>query len=307
MPLRSGEIISVIDIGTNTCLLLVASLQNNIPVKIFEAQEVPRLGSDLYRTKNISKEKFTLVSDIFRKYISVSRKYNSQRLFAFGTSALRDAENSREFIDFINRETGVNIKVISGEDEAYYGYLGAVFDMEQPDQCAVIDIGGGSTEISFRSEGVFNHKSINIGSVRLYENYFREKCSGIKIKEVSELIKKELADFSAESLKGRPLAGVAGTLTTLSAIKHGLKKFDENIIHKDILHLPEIKNIFEKLVSMNDEEILGLGEYMIGRSGIILSGTLILISVMEYFNIDAVTVSVKGLRYGLMYKSADFL
>lgn len=307
MPSRSGEIISVIDIGTNTCLLLVASLQNNIPVKIFEAQEVPRLGSDLYRTKNISKEKFTLVSDIFRKYISVSRKYNSQRLFAFGTSALRDAENSREFIDFINRETGVNIKVISGEDEAYYGYLGAVFDMEQPDQCAVIDIGGGSTEISFRSEGVFNHKSINIGSVRLYENYFREKCSGIKIKEVSELIKKELADFSAESLKGRPLAGVAGTLTTLSAIKHGLKKFDENIIHKDILHLPEIKNIFEKLVSMNDEEILGLGEYMKGRSEIIPSGTLILISVMEYFNIDAVTVSVKGLRYGLMYKSADFL
>ena len=307
MPSRSGEIISVIDIGTNTCLLLVASLQNNIPVKIFEAQEVPRLGSDLYRTKNISKEKFTLVSDIFRKYISVSRKYNLQRLFAFGTSALRDAENSREFIDFINRETGVNIKVISGEDEAYYGYLGAVFDMEQPDQCAVIDIGGGSTEISFRSEGVFNHKSINIGSVRLYENYFREKCSGIKIKEVSELIKKELADFSAESLKGRPLAGVAGTLTTLSAIKHGLKKFDENIIHKDILHLPEIKNIFEKLVSMNDEEILGLGEYMKGRSEIIPSGTLILISVMEYFNIDAVTVSVKGLRYGLLYKSADFL
>ena len=155
--------------------------------------------------------------------------------------------------------------------------------MEQHEQCVVLDIGGGSTEISFKSEGVFNHKSINIGSVRLYENYFRESHSEIKIKEAS------------------------GTLTTLSAIKHGMKKFDENIIHKDILHLQDVKNIFEKLISMNDEEILDLGEYMKGRSEIILSGTLILITVMEFFGLDAVTVSVKGLRYGLMYKSADFL
>ncbi len=307
MQSRSGEIISVIDIGTNTCLLLVASLKNNIPVKIFEAQEVPRLGKDLYRTKNISKEKFALVADIFRKYISVSREHNSHRIFAFGTSALRDAKNSREFIDFINRETGINIKVLSGEDEAYYGYLGAVFDLEQNDQCVVLDIGGGSTEISFKSEGVFNHKSINIGSVRLYENYFRESHSELKIEEASDLIKRELINISYEDLKGRSLIGVAGTLTTLSAIKNGLKKFDENIIHKDILHLAEIKIIFDKLLSINDEEILGLGEYMKGRSEIILSGTLILISVMEHFRIDKVTVSVKGLRYGLMYKSADFL
>ena len=114
MPLKSGEIISVIDIGTNTCLLLVASLQNNIPVKIFEAQEIPRLGKDLYSTKNISKEKFALVADIFRKYISLSREHNSQKIFAFGTSALRDAENSNEFIEYISKETGVRIKVISG-------------------------------------------------------------------------------------------------------------------------------------------------------------------------------------------------
>ena len=86
-----------------------------------------------------------------------------------------------------------------------------------------------------------------------------------------------------------------------------MKKFDENIIHKDILHLQDVKNIFEKLISMNDEEILDLGEYMKGRSEIILSGTLILITVMECFGLDAVTVSVKGLRYGLLNKSADFL
>ena len=307
MPLESGEIISVIDIGTNTCLLLVASLQNNIPVKIFEAQEIPRLGKDLYSTKNISKEKFALVADIFKKYIYVSREHNSQKIFAFGTSALRDAENRNEFIEYISKETGVRIKVISGEDEAYHGYLGAVFDMEQHEQCVVLDIGGGSTEISFKSEGVFNHKSINIGSVRLYENYFRESHSEIKIKEASDLIKAELKNISYDDIKGRALIGVAGTLTTLSAIKHGLKKFDENIIHKDILHLQDVKNIFEKLISMNDEEILDLGEYMKGRSEIILSGTLILITVMEFFGLDAVTVSVKGLRYGLLYKSADFL
>ncbi len=308
MRSRSGDnIISVIDLGTNTCLLLIASLENNFPVKIFEAQEIPRLGKDLYKTKKIPEEKFTLVSGIFRKYIVSSREYGSRKILAFGTSALRDAENSKEFIDFIRKDTGVGIRVISGEEEAYYGYLGAVTDMEESENYAVLDIGGGSTEISYRSDGEFNHKSINIGSVRLYENYFRESNSELTIKEASDLIKKELRNFSSEDLKCRSLIGVAGTLTTLSAIKHNLNKFDEKIIHKDILHLSEIKNIFSMLKFMKDREILNIGEYMKGRSEIILSGTLILISVMEYSGIDSVTVSVKGLRYGLANKFADFL
>lgn len=302
-----NNIVSVIDLGTNTCLLLIASLENNFPVKIFEAQEIPRLGKDLYRTKKIPEEKFILVSGIFRKYIISSREYGSRKILAFGTSALRDAENRTEFIDFISNETGVNIIIISGEEEAYYGYLGAVYDMEASEKYAVLDIGGGSTEISYRSEGEFNHKSINIGSVRLYEEYFRESHSTIKIKEASEMIKEELNSISSEDLKGRSLIGVAGTLTTLSAIKHNLNKFDENIIHKDILHLSEIKNIFSMLKFMTDREILNIGEYMKGRSEIILSGTLILIAVMEYSGIDSVTVSVKGLRYGLANKFADFL
>lgn len=307
MPSRSDDIISVIDLGTNTCLLLIASVEKNVPVKIFEAQEIPRLGKDLYRTKKISEEKFTLVSEIFRKYIACSRKYGSRKIMAFGTSALRDAENSDEFIEYISKETGLKIKVISGEEEAYCGYLGAVSDMKASEKYTVLDIGGGSTEISYRSKGVFNHKSIDIGSVRLFENYFRESHSEKKINEASDLIKRELRNISADDIKDRPLIGVAGTLTTLSAIKHDLKKFDENIIHKDILHLHEIKRIFNELISMSDEERLSLGEFMTGRSEIILSGTLILVSVMEYLQFDSVTVSVKGLRYGLAYKFADFL
>jgi len=103
------------------------------------------------------------------------------------------------------------------------------------------------------------------------------------------------------------LVGVAGTVTTLSAIKNNLTKFDEVLIHKDELTLEEVKKILQKLVSMTNEERLNLGEFMKGRSDIIICGTLILVEIMSHFNCNSIIVSTKGLRYGLMLNSADFI
>lgn len=305
MQLRDNKIFSVIDIGTNTCLLLIASLKDKKLTKLFETQKIPRLGKNLYKTGKISEEAFHNTSAIIKNYISISEKYNSRKIFAFGTSALREAKNSSEFIKFVESETGVEIKVINGEAEAKYSYDGAVFDFDKRKEYAVIDIGGGSTEICFSDSGKIISKSIDVGSVRLYEEFFEGNFNKQNIEGAGKFINANLHDLDFK-LKDKVLLGVAGTMTTLSAIKNNLKEFKEEIIHKETMTLDEIKNTLVKLISMTENERMEIGSYMEGRSDIIICGALILKGVMEYFILNKVIVSAKGLRYGLLLNLHDF-
>lgn len=172
MQLKAEPVYSVIDIGTNTCLLLIGILKGKSLKTLFEAQETPRLGKDLYKTGKISKKSFIKFSGLIKKYINISGKFHAQGIFAFGTSALRDAKNSKQFVKFIEEETGVRIKIISGRDEAKYSYEGAVFDLKPDNKYTVIDVGGGSTEICSLKNDKPDFVSLNVGSVRIFENFF---------------------------------------------------------------------------------------------------------------------------------------
>ena len=305
MQSKDKNIYSVIDIGTNTCLLLTAKLQDKTLTEIYESQEIPRLGKDLYRTGMIPPESFQNVLKIFNKYKTVSKEHGSEKIFAFGTSAMRDAANSNEFIDFIENGTGIRIRIINGEEEAKYSFEGAVFDLDTRKEYAVLDIGGGSTEICYKDKGNIYSMSFDIGAVRLFEDILKKEINSDILENLKISIRNKLNTADLKTGK-RDLVGVAGTITTLSAIKNGLKKFDEQVIHKDILHITEINDIFKKMITMSAEERADLGEFMIGRSDIIIPGILILTETMKYLNAEQITVSSKGLRYGLFLNISDF-
>lgn len=224
MRSRDNGIFSVIDLGTNTCLLLVASLVNEKLTTLFEAQETPRIGKGIYDTHRISNEGFEKAREIFEKYKRISDEHKVIEINAFGTSALRDADNSDEFVDFIKSKTGIEIRVISGNEEAECAYLGAVYDLPEDDY-AVIDIGGGSTEISCHESGLLVNESVNIGFMRMTEMFFLNGYSREAISKALEFINEHL-DRLPLSAMGKNLVGVAGTLTTLSAIRQELKEFD---------------------------------------------------------------------------------
>lgn len=304
MQSKDNGVFSVIDLGTNTCLLLVASLVNGKLTTLFEAQETPRIGKGIYDTHKISDEGFEKAREIFEKYKRVSDEHNVNEINAFGTSALRDAGNSNEFVDFIKSKTGIGIRVISGSEEAECAYLGAVYDLPEDDY-AVIDIGGGSTEISCHESGLLVNESVNIGSVRLTEMFFLNGYSHEAQSGAVTFID-EYLDKLPLSAKGKNLVGVAGTLTTLSAIRLGLKEFDVEKVHGDIISLSNVKEITDRLIMMNEKERLSIGTYMAGRSDIIISGALILRELMKKLDSRSVKISARGLRYGLMLKLDAF-
>jgi exopolyphosphatase/guanosine-5'-triphosphate,3'-diphosphate pyrophosphatase len=298
MRSKDSGVYSVIDLGTNTCLLLVASLNKGKLTTLFEAQEVPRIGKGIYDTNRISSDSFEKAREIFEKYRRISEEYNVLEINAFGTSALRDAINSKEFVDFIRSKTGVEIRVISGNEEAECAFLGAVYDLPEDDY-AVIDIGGGSTEISCRDSGMLINESVNIGSVRLTEMFFADGYSAEALSEAGKFTEDSLRRIPL-SAKGKKPVGVAGTLTTLSAIRLSLKEFDIVKVHGDVITLDEVSEITHRLIRMNEQERLSIGSYMKGRSDIIVSGALILRILMEKLGAANVRISAKGLRYGLM-------
>ncbi len=299
------EVHAVIDLGTNTCLLLIGSIQDGIVKKIFELQEIPRIGRDLFKTGRISRQAFDDTALIFEKYIYVSKKYSVEKVHAFGTSALRDAENSEEFIRFIYEKTGVLIRVISGSEESTYSYEGATFDLNREFSYAVLDIGGGSTELSTGRDGRIEAESVNIGSVRLCEEYFDGQFNAVNISKAENYIASEITRMKL-SVKGTRLIGVAGTATTLSAIKNNLKVFDEKIIDKDVLSDFEIRDLILKLSAMTPEERINLGDYMKGRGDIIICGAIIMKEVMRRFGITEIMIRTTGLRYGLLLNSRSF-
>jgi exopolyphosphatase/guanosine-5'-triphosphate,3'-diphosphate pyrophosphatase len=290
---------AIIDIGTNTCLLLIAEFQNDRLITISERQEIPRLGKGVDSQKNISRDAFERVLSVLKKYTEISESFETDAIFAIGTSFLRDSANSNEFIDYVNEATGIEIKILSGEDESILSYKGTVFDFENMEEYAVIDIGGGSTEISYLEERYHYKVSMDVGSLRIKERFFSEKPSENEINSAKSFVNTNLKSLDVDGLCKKSLIGVAGTLTTLSAIKLCLENFDAQKVHKTVLVYEEIENIFNRLIKMSYEEILKIGDYMKGRGDIITSGILILLQIMTFLKSNEIYVSTKGLRYGV--------
>ncbi len=169
--------VASIDIGTNTLLLLIVDVKDGKIIPLHNSQFIARLGKNVDSSGLIQKEAFDRVLNALIEFKKISEKFGVERIFAIGTSALRDAKNRDEFLNFIKEKTGIEIKVISGEEEAKLTYLGAVSGLDKKflkTKITVIDIGGGSTEVILGSGfEIEKFVSLNIGTVRITEKFLK--------------------------------------------------------------------------------------------------------------------------------------
>lgn len=307
---------SIIDIGTNTILMMIGefSPDKNSVTTLLDIQRVPRLGKGVDKNRNILPESTQKAIDILNEYKALSSKYGSEKITATATSFIRDSHNKQEFLDAIKVQTGISIQILSGADEAKWTFVGGVYDKlnNLDTNIATIDIGGGSTEITssltpvkdFQSLKELNLtvKSMNIGSVRINEKFLSKHPPAFEdIVNAENFINENLKEIDF-SLSGCSLIGVAGTITTLGAIILGLNKFDPAKVDGLKISFDEVNNTLNKLIPMPVEELYGMGDYMTGRADIVIPGILILKCFMQKFNFNEVTVSTKGLRYGVFLR-----
>lgn len=290
-----------IDIGTNTILLLVAEVQAEKIRVIEDHVRVVRLGQGVDKNRAFLPEAMDRARACFREYAEILRKYPGIDIRAVATSGSRDAKNSVEFFEEI-RSLGIPINVISGEEEALLSFRGALPSGERdPESLAVLDIGGGSTEVvGYQNGQIFRH-SFNLGCVRLSERFL--KSDPATAQEQGALVA-----FVREELKGqqeiwtrvreKTLVGVAGTATYLASAALGLKKFEVDRVHGFSLTLSKVEELINEFAPQTAAERLGRGGMDKGRADVILAGALLLREIMFSSGQKEIQASVRGLRFG---------
>jgi len=231
---------------------------------------------------------------------------NVTKTSAVATSALREAKNSEDFISKAKSLSGIDIRIVSGDDEARLTAAGMMLDIDIPDEAILIDIGGGSTELIHAKKGVPAHlQSLALGVVYLASKYMTDDPPSADMinemeKEIEGVIDSETAGFDQITHNKVRLIGTAGTITALAAMSLNLRSYDHNKIHKTDMSAETVKDIFSRIALISSKERSQYLPFEPERLDIIVPGTLILLKLMERFRSDELLVSDYGLREGII-------
>jgi exopolyphosphatase/guanosine-5'-triphosphate,3'-diphosphate pyrophosphatase len=301
--------IASIDIGTNTFRILISETQDNRFKKLYIDREITKLGGGFTEEQRIiTPEAMKRGLSALKKFKRVLGEYKVEKVRAVATSVVRESINGDEFAGKVREETGIEIEVISGGEEARLTVSGVLRSVSVPsDYGVILDTGGGSTEYIFLKQGnILGMRSINLGIVHLTERFLRnETPSGSDIEalsqEIDKILSRELAWIPKIDGDNLSLVGTAGTPTTLAAIELGLEKYDPSLVNGFILKRDNVLRTFRTLIDLPLPERLKVKGLEKGREDVIIAGTLILLRTMERFSKDEVLVSDDGLLEGVAY------
>lgn len=302
-----------IDIGTLTCRLLIAELPSAGPLKeLHSERRILRLGEGVDQSKRLKAEAMDRVVQCLREWRAVIDGYRVQACTAVATSAVRDAQNRQEFVDRVKSHTGLDVEILTGEDEAQRTMLGIRSGLPAGiTDVLALDIGGGSTEfILSRQRQPAVVRSIDIGVVRLSERVLHHDPPTMgEIEQARGWVRGE----TIEALAAMPprtdvtFVGTAGTITSLAAMAQMLPSYEPARIHNYRLSLETIADLEQQLLSRSKTARVGMPGLEKNREDVIASGALILRTVMDTLGERECLVSDLGLREGVLLNLATTL
>jgi exopolyphosphatase/guanosine-5'-triphosphate,3'-diphosphate pyrophosphatase len=278
--------VAAIDLGSNAIRLTIAEVTTPGHYTILEKFRFPiRVGSDVFVSGEVSESKIHDILDVFKKFALFLENYHIQEVQAVATSALRDAKNSALIVKLIEDTTKIKLKVISGAEEANLIY--EIIAHEIPvmtGKTLLIDIGGGSTELTFINEGYFEKvQSFNVGTIRILKQ-------NNDMSLLTDAIKKQITDHKIK------IVGTGGNLRKLGKLrKKILGREDSSIIHKS--------EVFEMYNILKDFSVLQLmKKYKLkhDRAEVIIPALQILMTVLNDINVDIINLPRVGLSDSLI-------
>lgn len=299
--------LAVIDIGTHSILCLVAEInQQGEVIVVDQAVRTVRLGRGVGRRGVIQNESLQKAIEVLKEFNRMAADHHVDQTIAVGTRVFRAARNREQVCKTIRRETGLDVEVLSDQDEAQASYKGAVYGRFMDRPTLVVDIGGGSTEfICGRRNQIDELTSINLGAVYLTEKYIHhdpplKKEIDMLISAVRETLNKKTRSFLK---KEKRLIATGGTATTLAAIQLRLNQYDPDLVDGYIMSLGELENVIDQIVSIPLLQRQRLLRFDPARADIILAGSMLLKAVMLGGKFEDVTISDQGLRLGIALRA----
>jgi exopolyphosphatase/guanosine-5'-triphosphate,3'-diphosphate pyrophosphatase len=297
-----------IDIGTNTLRLLIAEFsEDGIYRKVDSGRYITRLGEGLSGTGRLKDEAMERALRVLKGFADKCSENDVDGIYAVATSAVREAVNGRDFIQEVKNKTGIDVNIISGDEEARITMLGVYPGLEITGKdVLMMDIGGGSTEFMLVSKGgeIIFTVSTDIGVVRFTEQYIKSDPPGeqeleLLGKAIEDRLKK-VASGKGDLASGVEFIGTAGTVTTLAAIDQMMRIYDPEKINGYRIKRDGVMKILKMIRGMTNKDRKELPGVEEGREDIILAGAMVVYKVMELFGFDEMTVSDAGLREGLV-------
>ncbi|MHB9003026.1 MAG: Ppx/GppA phosphatase family protein [Coriobacteriia bacterium] len=299
--------LAAIDIGTVTTRLLIADVTATSVAEIGRSCDITHLGRDLTRTGRLSDSAMHDVARVIERYAATIADLGATGVVAIATSASRDAENAEEFLALLEH-SGIRPVVIEGSREAYLSFTGATFGLEVG-RVLIDDIGGGSTELVWGHKSSENDervidlaRSIDVGSRRLTEMFLHtDPPTAAEMQSAREYAASAMRPYF-DALSERPelLVSVAGTATSLAAIRMKMAVYDPDLVHGYILSGHDVADLVETLAAMplaRRSETIGLHP---GRASVIVAGAMILEAVMGLAGTDSTMVSERDILYGIL-------
>jgi len=299
-----------IDIGTLTCRLLIADLLPDRRLKeVRSDRRILRLGEGVDQARQLSAAAMDRVLQCIREWREIIDASSVEGVVAVATSAVRDATNRDEFLDRVKREAGVEIKILTGDEEARRTLLGIRSGLPAGvTDLLALDIGGGSTEFILSRPGLSPVvRSIDIGVVRLSERILHhDPPTGEEICQAREWVARETKSAVAVMGNSQPatFVGTAGTITSLAAMAQKLPSYEPARIQNYQLQLSTIQELEQTLLSRKKADRAGLPGLEKGREEVIAPGAIIIRTVMETLGMPSVLVSDLGLREGVLIELA---
>lgn len=287
--------LAAIDIGSNACRLLIDEVIQSPQgktdfVKVSLVRVPLRLGFDVFEKGEITPERETNLIKTLQAYKLLLEVYDVKHVKACATSAMRDARNSLEILKRVKEETGIDIKIISGQEEASYIYENHVAEnMSRDETYLYIDVGGGSTELTFFSDGKLAAKeSFNIGTIRILKNLVIES----EWDNMKDFIKQKKADYHHITAIGS--GGNINKIFSLSKRKEGKS-----------LNLELLRNYYKEFSSLSLAERMSFYKFREDRADVIIPALLIYINVMRWAETEEIFVPKIGLADGLIHNLYD--
>ena len=298
---------AAIDFGTNTARLLIGDIESNRLATLRVEREIVRLGGGFSEVTGLSADAQQRGLSCLKRFATILLAYGVSRVYASATSAVRDAVNGRDFVEQVMQETGIQLTVIGGDLEGRLTLNGVISGLDIIHRnMVVLDVGGGSTEITIAENGVSRFvRSMPLGVVRLTEGFGSYQSMSQRISMIMNQLVTEMTSAGICLQSGSELVATAGTATTLAAIQMEMEEYDYRQVNNFLISRSEINKIYHRLLPLTPSERISIPGLEKGREDLIMAGILITTHVMDSFGFSRLKVSDYGLLEGLALSSVE--
>ncbi len=292
--------IATIDIGSYSCRLSVANVEDGKIDILYEEGKITSLASNVKETGIISTERMLETLEVLEGFYKKAKDLGAQEIVAVGTEVLRKAKNAIDFIEMVKSKIGVDVGILSPEEEGRLSYLSVAYSLKPEGKILVIDQGGGSTEFVF-GKGLQIQKVVSFpfGIVNLTEEFIKhDPPTNYELESLKNFLDEQISSISTAV---DVIVGLGGTVTTLAAIQYGIFPYDGNKVHGTKLSIQDIMHWLDNLSLMKAKDRVSTFPHIEEkRATVIIPGILIFYRAMLLFGKREILVSDWGLKEGII-------